>query len=62
MLANEKLDAADVCVWNCNHASCSIEALNAGLHVLCEKPLAPTVAQIKEMFSCAKENDVFLIR
>ena len=41
MLAeNPDLDAADVCVWNCSHAECSIKALNAGLHVLCEKPMA----------------------
>ena len=43
MLANEQLDAADVCVWNCNHAKCTIDALDAGLHVLCEKPMAYSV-------------------
>lgn len=35
-----ELDAADVCVWNCSHAQCSIKALNAGLNVICEKPMA----------------------
>ena len=36
MLEAEKdLDGADVCVWNCNHAKCTIAALNAGLNVLC---------------------------
>ena len=40
MLASVELDAADVCVWNCSHAECSIAALNAGKHVLLEKPMA----------------------
>lgn len=50
MLANEKeLDAADVCVWNVNHAACTIAALRAGLHVICEKPMAYNAAQAEEM-------------
>ncbi len=40
MIAGEELDAVDVCVWNCNHAKCSIYALEHGLNVLCEKPMA----------------------
>lgn len=54
MLANEKLDAADVCVWNCNHAECTIKALEAGLHVLCEKPMAYSAAEAEEMLATAK--------
>ena len=48
-----ELDAADVCVWNCNHAECSIKALNAGLHVLCEKPMAYTAKEAEEMKAAA---------
>lgn len=61
MLANEELDAADVCVWNCNHAVCSIEALNAGLHVLCEKPMAASAAEAEQMIEAAKKNDRLLM-
>ena len=51
MLEAEKgnLDAADVCVWNVNHAKCSIAALRAGLHVLCEKPMAYNTEEAEEM-------------
>ncbi len=62
MLAAEKeLDAADVCVWNCNHAKCTIAALNAGLHVLCEKPMAYTAKEAEEMEACAKKNNRILM-
>ncbi len=55
MLESEKLDAADVCVWNCAHAECTIAALKAGLDVLCEKPMAMSYAEAKAMEDTAKE-------
>lgn len=62
MLANEKdLDAADVCVWNVNHAKCAIAALNAGLHVICEKPMAYSVQEAEEMKACAEKNGKILM-
>ena len=62
MLAAEKdLDGADVCVWNCNHAKCTIAALNAGLNVLCEKPMAYTAKEAEEMLACAKKNNKYLM-
>ena len=61
MLANEELDAADVCVWNCNHAKCSIDALNAGLHVLCEKPMAYSAKEAEEMLEASKKNNKLLM-
>ena len=61
MLKNEQLDAADVCVWNCNHAKCTIEALNAGLHVLCEKPMAYSAKEAEEMLCAAERNNKLLM-
>ena len=61
MLANEKLDAADVCVWNCNHAKCTIEALDAGLHVMCEKPMAYNTREAEEMKAAAERNGKLLV-
>ena len=56
-----ELDAADVCVWNCNHASCAIKALNAGLHVLCEKPMAYSANEAEEMQAAAEKNGKLLM-
>ena len=61
MLANEQLDAADVCVWNCSHAKCSIDALDAGLHVLCEKPMAYSVKEAEEMLEASNRNNKLLM-
>ena len=56
-----ELDAADVCVWNNAHASCSIKALNAGLHVLCEKPMAFNAQQAEQMREAALKNNKLLM-
>lgn len=56
-----ELDAADVCVWNVNHASCAMAALNAGLHVLCEKPMAYNAAEAEKMAALAKEKGKLLM-
>ncbi|MDD6734728.1 MAG: Gfo/Idh/MocA family oxidoreductase [Clostridiales bacterium] len=61
MLAKETLDAADVCVWNNNHAKCTIAALNAGLHVLCEKPMACSAKEGELMKKAAEENGKLLM-
>lgn len=61
LAALPELDAADVCVWNCSHAECSIKALNAGLHVLCEKPMAYNAKEAEEMLAAAKKNNKLLM-
>ena len=40
LLAGETLDFVDICTPPSSHAALTKQALNAGLHVLCEKPLA----------------------
>ncbi len=53
MLALDELDAVSVCTWNSAHAPCTIAALNAGKHVLCEKPMALNATEAKEMKQAA---------
>ena len=49
MLKEVDCDAVDVCTPNKAHTPAVIAALRAGRHVLCEKPLAATPAEIEQM-------------
>lgn len=44
-----EIDIIDVCTPNMYHAPIAIKALDAGKHVICEKPLAPTPDDIRQM-------------
>lgn|SRR5699024_3041335 len=54
MLNSVKLDAVSVCTPNKFHAEASIAAMEAGCHVLCEKPPAMTVAESEQMAQTSK--------
>ena len=43
MLENEKLDAVDIATWRETHVALTELAATHGVHVLCQKPLAPTL-------------------
>jgi predicted dehydrogenase len=49
LLASDKVDCISVCTPNFLHAPVSIEALQNGKHVLCEKPMATNVADAIKM-------------
>ena len=61
LLADPDIDAVSICAANYAHAELSIQALNAGKHVLCEKPMATTLADCEAMVECAKKNGKFLM-
>lgn len=61
LLADPMVEAVYIPLPNELHYEWTIKALKAKKHVLCEKPLAPTPAQIREMFACADENGVLLM-
>ena len=61
LLANPEIDAVSVCAANYAHAALSIQALKAGKHVLCEKPMATTLADCEAMVECAEETGKFLM-
>ncbi|MBQ8289805.1 MAG: Gfo/Idh/MocA family oxidoreductase [Clostridia bacterium] len=49
-----EIDAVSVCTWNSAHAPCTIMALEAGKHVLCEKPMATNAEDAMKMLETAK--------
>jgi predicted dehydrogenase len=56
-----ELEAVSVCTWNSAHAPMTIAALNAGKHVICEKPMATSAAAAKEMLAAAEKNKKLLM-
>ena len=60
MLEREHLDAVSVCTPNRFHAPAVIAALQAGCHVLCEKPPAMTADEARAMEAAARSSGKLL--
>lgn len=56
IINDPEIDAVLVCSSTDTHAPISIEAINAGKHVFCEKPLANTVGKILEIADALKAH------
>jgi len=56
LIADPSIDAVSVCVANAFHAPITIDALNHGKHVLCEKPMAITLKDCENMLIAAEKN------
>ncbi len=54
LIARDDIDLVDICTPGDTHADIAIAALEAGKHVLCEKPLANTVAEAVDMADAAR--------
>ncbi|WP_369135638.1 Gfo/Idh/MocA family protein [Modestobacter sp. I12A-02662] len=54
VLERDDVDLVDICTPGHTHAEIAIAALEAGKHVLCEKPLANTVAEAEAMAAAAE--------
>jgi predicted dehydrogenase len=61
MLENERLDGVSICTLPATHKEITLDVLNAGVHVLCEKPLAISVAEAEEMSRKADEKRLLLL-
>jgi predicted dehydrogenase len=61
MLARGDIDLVYIATPPFLHHPQAIEALRAGKHVICEKPLAMTVAQADEMIAMARQRDRLLV-
>lgn len=59
-LADPAIDAVSICTWNQSHAEISIVALDAGKHVLVEKPLCKTVEEALRMEAAVKRSGKIL--
>ncbi len=55
-----ELDAVSVCTWNNGHYECTMKALKAHKHVLCEKPMAMNAKEAQEMQDEAEKQGCVL--
>jgi predicted dehydrogenase len=61
VIKDPQVDAVYVSLPNSMHCEWTIRALEAGKHVLCEKPLASNEAEAKEMFDAARSSGKTLV-
>jgi predicted dehydrogenase len=61
LLAHPGLTAVDICTPNRLHAPMALAALEHGLHVLCEKPLAVSVAEAEQLAAAAQARQLVLM-
>ena len=57
LITRDDVDLVDICTPGDTHAEIAIAALEAGKHVMCEKPLANTVAEAEAMVEAAAAAD-----
>lgn len=61
LLNSGTIDAVYIALPNHLHCEYTVKAAQAGIHVLCEKPMAVTVAECQQMIAAARDNHVKLM-
>ena len=61
LLADERVDAVYISLSNSQHLEWVTKSLEAGKHVLCEKPLGLNASETEAMFDCASCSDRLLV-
>lgn len=61
LLSLPEIHAISVCTANAFHYPITIQALKAGKHVLCEKPMAVTLAECEDMVNVARQMHRYLM-
>ena len=56
LLKDESIEVVHVCTPNRSHSFISVDALEAGKHVMCETPMAINAAEAQKMFDAAKRT------
>ncbi|MDE4541116.1 Gfo/Idh/MocA family oxidoreductase [Thermoanaerobacterium sp. R66] len=56
LLEDKSIDVVHVCTPNKSHSDITVDALEAGKHVMCEKPMAKTANDAKRMLDAAKRT------
>ncbi|CDA89868.1 oxidoreductase domain protein [Ruminococcus sp. CAG:563] len=60
LLKDRDIEVVHVCTPNRSHAFISIDAMEAGKHVMCEKPMAKTYKEAKEMLDASERTGMKL--
>ena len=60
MLESENLDIVSICLPPTLHAEYSVKAMDAGCHVICEKPMAASLEECDRMIEASRRNNVLL--
>ena len=61
LLENENVDFVDICTPSYMHADMTVTALNAGKHVLCEKPMSLSTEETARMIDASVKNGKLLM-
>jgi predicted dehydrogenase len=61
LLRSGFIDAVYIALPNNMHKDYAVRAARAGIHVLCEKPMADSVAECEEMIQAAETNEIRLM-
>jgi predicted dehydrogenase len=61
LLADERVDAVYISLSNSQHLEWVTKSLEAGKHVLCEKPLGLNASETEKMFACASRSGQLLV-
>jgi len=56
LLEDKSIDVVHVCTPNRSHSFISVDSLEAGKHVMCEKPMAKTYAEAKKMLEASERT------
>ena len=61
LLKSGNIDAIYLATPNSDHTTFVVKALEAGVHVLCEKPMAPTVEECQQMIDASRKSGAKLM-